>query len=275
MRLVIASIFAVALVAVIGAVGAAALYVMHYKDKAPPLSKLHAIVPGPNSKVYAGNGSLLGYIRSDVLRSPATWSQIPTYLKNATVGIEDQRFWQHGGVDLQGILRSAFKDALAGKPLQGGSTIAMQLVRNLYLPVDQRVERTLPRKIEEATEADRLESKSTQKYILTRYLNSVPYGTVGGQNAIGVGAAARIFFDKPVADLDLAQSALLAGLPQAPSEYNPFLDPTAATQRRNEVLEKMAAAALRHLRPGAPGRSGRAGVAPHRPLRQAHRELLV
>jgi penicillin-binding protein 1A len=222
------------------AAGAGTAYVVHYADQAPPLNQLKAFVPGGNSEVFAGDGSPLGYIQSDILRSPIAYKGIPDNLKNATVAIEDQRFWQHGGVDLEGILRSAVKDALAGKPIQGGSTIAMQLVRNVYLPANQRTQDTLKRKIIEAVEADRLAKKYSKQYILSKYLNSVPYGTVGGQNAIGVAAAARIFFNKTVGELNLQECALLAGLPQAPSQYNPFIDPDAATGRRNEVLTKMA-----------------------------------
>ena len=223
-------------------VGAAAgtAVVLHDASQAPPLSDLHALTPGGNSEVFAADGTRLGYIQSDVLRSPISYRDIPAHLIDATVAIEDQRYWQHGGVDVKGILRAAVKDALSGEPLQGGSTIAMQLVRNIYLPQSERTDDTLKRKIVEAVEADRLEKIYSKQTILSKYLNSVPYGTVGGQNAIGVAAAARIFFNATVGDLDLAQSALLAGLPQAPSEYNPFIDPAAAMVRRNEVLEKMA-----------------------------------
>jgi penicillin-binding protein 1A len=113
----------------------------------------------------------------------------------------------------------------------------MQLMRNLYLGGDQR---TIRQKIIEAKLAIEYEKHHSKHSILTSYLNGVPYGTVGGQTAIGVQAAARIFFDKPVHQLDLQQAALLAGLPQAPSQYNPFADPAAARERRNEVLAKMA-----------------------------------
>src|SRR5438105_3761332 len=120
--------------------------------------------------------------------------------------------------------------------LQGGSTITMQLVRNVYLADDRR---TIRQKIVEARLALEYEKHHGKRSILTSYLNSVPYGTVGGQTAIGVQAAARIFFDKPASQLDLQQSALLAGLPQAPSQYNPFGDAAAAKKRRNQVLAKM------------------------------------
>ncbi len=225
-----------AIVLVIGSIAAVG-YVLNVAQSAPALSSLHPILPGGSSQVYASDGTRLGFIQSDLLRSPVGWDEIPANLKNATVAIEDQRFYKHDGVDLTGIFRAAIKDVTTGSAVQGGSTITMQLVRNLYLGGDQH---TLRQKIIEAKLALDYEKHHSKKSILNSYLNSVPYGTLGGQTAVGVQAAARVFFDKPASQLDLAQAALLAGLPQAPSEYNPFLDPAAATVRRNEVLAKMA-----------------------------------
>lgn len=222
--------------AAVGAIAAVA-YVLHIAASAPSLSSLHPIIGGGNSEVFAADGSRLGYIQSDELRSPVSWNQIPEDLKHATVSIEDQRFYQNDGIDLTGIFRSAVKDLTRGQALQGGSTITMQLVRNLYLGSDTK---SLKQKIIEAKLALDYNKAHSKAEILTSYLNSVPYGTLGGQTAIGVQAASRIFFNKPVWQLDLEQSALLAGLPQAPSQYNPFLDPAAARERRNEVLAKMA-----------------------------------
>jgi len=221
---------------VVGAVVAVG-YVMNIVQSAPALDTLHPLLGGGSSQVFASDGTRLGFIQSDELRTPVGWSEIPTGLKNATVAIEDQRFYKHNGVDLTGIFRAAIKDITSGTALQGGSTITMQLVRNLYLSGYQR---TFRQKIIEAKLAIDYEKHHSKRSILTSYLNSVPYGTVGGQTAIGVQAAARIFFDKPASQLNLAQAALLAGLPQAPSQYNPFSDPAAARRRRNEVLAKMA-----------------------------------
>jgi len=229
-----AGIIAAALV--LGAI-AGASYVLSVAQSAPSLETLHPLLSGGSSQVLAADGTRLGFIQSDNLRSPVSWSQIPANLKNATVAIEDQRFYSHNGVDLTGVFRSAIKDITNGAALQGGSTITMQLVRNLYMG---NALRTLKQKIIEAKLALDYEKRHGKRSILTSYLNSVPYGTVGGQTAIGVQAAARIFFDKPASQLNLAQSALLAGLPQAPSQYNPLSDPSAARHRRNEVLAKMA-----------------------------------
>src|SRR5438270_1182137 len=221
------------IVGVIAVVG----YVLHVADSAPAIGRLRPLVIGGSSQVFASDGTRLGFIQSDELRTPIGWLSIPSALRNATVAIEDQRFYKHDGVDLTGIFRAAVKDISNGAALQGGSTITMQLVRNLYLGGDQH---TLKQKIVEAKEAIEYEKHHSKRSILTSYLNSVPYGTLGGQTAIGVQAAARIFFNKPASQLNLEQSALLAGLPQAPSQYNPFLNPTAARERRNEVLAKMA-----------------------------------
>jgi penicillin-binding protein 1A len=227
-------VFATALI--VGAIAAVG-YVLHIAQSAPTLETLRPLVGGGSSQVFAADGTPLGFIQADQLRTPVSWGQIPTNLKNATVAIEDQRFYQNDGVDLTGIFRSAVKDLTNGAALQGGSTITMQLVRNLYLGGDQH---TLRQKIIEAKLAIDYNEHHSKRSILTSYLNSVPYGTLGGQTALGVQAAARIFFDKPASQLDLEQSALLAGLPQAPSQYNPFLYPAAAKERRNEVLSKMA-----------------------------------
>ena len=158
----------------------------------------------------------------------------------ATVAIEDRRFWEHGGIDFEGILRAGVQDVFGDtRNIQGGSTLTMQLVRNIYLPHRLADTRSLKRKIIEAKLAEELESRRTKRWILTQYLNDVDYGTVGGQTAVGVGAASQMFFDKPVWHLDLAQAALLAGLPQAPSQFNPFLDPRFARVRRRQVLDAM------------------------------------
>jgi penicillin-binding protein 1A len=227
-------VFAVALI--LGAMAAVG-YVLNVARSAPSIDKLRPILSGGSSQVFAADGTRLGFIQSDELRTPVSWGEIPEDLKNATVAIEDQRFYKNNGVDLTGIFRAAVKDISTGAALQGGSTITMQLVRNLYLGGSQR---SIRQKIIEAKLAIDYEKRHSKRSILTDYLNSVPYGTVGGQTAIGVQAAARIFFDKPASQLDLAQSALLAGLPQAPSQYNPLLDASAARHRRNEVLSKMA-----------------------------------
>jgi len=235
-RLVLISGGVLATALVIGTIAGVA-WVLNVAASATAPSRLRPLISGGSSQVFAADGTRLGFIASDALRTPVTWSQITPQLRNATVAIEDQRFYKHDGVDLTGIFRAAIKDVLHGAVVQGASTITMQLMRNLYLGGDRH---TLRQKIIEAKMALDYEKEHSKQFILTEYLNSVPYGTVGGQTAIGVQAAARIFFDRPASALTLQQSALLAGLPQAPSQYNPFLDPNEARTRRNEVLRKMA-----------------------------------
>lgn len=210
-------------------------YVMAIAASAPPLDK--PVDKGLTSSVYASDGSLLGYIQSDEIRTPLSWQRIPQSLRDATVAIEDERYYKHEGVDYSAIVRAAVKNLSSGKTVQGGSTITMQLVRNLYIADPKR---DYKRKIREAKLASELEQQHSKRWILQEYLNTAPYGTVGGQSAMGAQAAAQTFFGKNAWQLTLAESALLAGLPQAPSLYNPFLNKSAARERRDEVLNKMA-----------------------------------
>lgn len=222
---------------------AVAGWVVSVAQSAPDLSSLKAFVPGTPSQVFAADGSSLGYIYSTSLHNPVPSTTVPQILKEATIAIEDRRFYHHGALDYQGILRAAVKDALnPGNGLQGASTLTMQLVDNVYLSKKLRTSRNLRYKIIQARLAQQLEARHSKSWILSSYLNDVPYGTVGGVTAYGVGAAAETFFAKPVAKLTLAQAALLAGLPQAPSLYNPFIDAGAARQRRREVLQAMVGA---------------------------------
>jgi penicillin-binding protein 1A len=217
--------------------GIAAAWALNVYNSAPPLSSLKPVQKGRSSAIYAADGSLIGFIRSENIRQPVQEKSLPQVLKDATVAIEDKNFFEHGALDYEGIVRAAWKDALAGgKPVQGASTITQQLVRNLYIHNPQE---TLKRKLIEAHLAVELEEAHDKNWILTQYLNSAPYGTVEGQTAVGAEAAAQTYFSKPAKHLKLTEAALLAGLPQAPSEYNPFLDPKAALKRRNEVLAVM------------------------------------
>jgi len=226
-----------AVIAGLSAVG----YVVGIANSAPELNSLQPQDPGRLSRVYAADGQQLGIIQSDVLRIPIASSKIPQSVRDATVAIEDERFYRHKGVDFEGVIRAAFKNASSGKTMQGGSTLTMQLIRTLYTG---NREKTFERKVREAKLAEELENvhrgRRGKEWILTKYLNSVPYGTNGGQEAVGIEAAARAYFDKSASQLSLGESALLAGLPQAPSDYNPFRAEGAAIARRNEVLRKMA-----------------------------------
>jgi penicillin-binding protein 1A len=223
-----------ALVMVAG--GIAAAWALNIYNSAPPLSSLKPVQKGRSSAIYAADGSLIGFIRSENVRQPLPEKSQPQVLRDATIAIEDKNFYEHGALDYEGIARAAWKDLQAGAAVQGASTITQQLVRNLYI---HNPENTIKRKLIEASLAVELEEAHDKDWILTQYLNSAPYGTVEGQTAVGAEAAAQTYFSKPAKDLNLTEAALLAGLPQAPSEYNPFLDPKAALKRRNEVLQVM------------------------------------
>lgn len=215
-------------------------WVIAVANSVPSIDKLKPRDPHPPSQIFAADGTSLGFIRSDTVFDNVPANRIPNTLKQATVAIEDRRFWHHGALDYQGILRAGIKDLFGGgNSLQGASTLTMQLVDNKYMPPSVAAHHNLKYKIIQAKLAQQLENRERKAQILTDYLNDVPYGTVGGQTAVGAGAASQMFFNKPVGELNLAQEALLAGLPQAPSEYNPFIAPRFARQRRHEVLQAM------------------------------------
>jgi penicillin-binding protein 1A len=220
---------------VAGGVGAS--WAIDVYNSAPPLAKLKPVQKGRSSAIYAADGSLIGFISASSIRQPVRSRALPQNLKYATVAIEDRNYFEHGAIDPAGIVRAAWKNLQAGgKPVQGASTITQQLVRNLYI---RNPAPTLERKLVEAHLAYEMEEAHSKKWILTAYLNTAPYGTVEGETAVGAEAAAQTYFDKPARKLELTEAALIAGLPQAPSEYNPLLDPRAALERRNQVLEAM------------------------------------
>jgi membrane peptidoglycan carboxypeptidase len=183
------------------------------------------------STIYADDGqTVLAVLHGPQLRIPVKLSQISPILIKAVLDTEDHGFYVHGGVDLRSIARAALNNA-SGGGLQGGSTIAQQLAKQLYLtPV-----RKISRKIKGAVLADRLEQKYTKNQVLDAYLNTIYLGA----GAYGVQAAAKVYFNEPASKLDLAQSALLAGMIQDPNGYDPVLNPLAARTRRAQVLGRM------------------------------------
>jgi penicillin-binding protein 1A len=203
------------------------------------LTDLRRLSLGQNSFLYTDDGGQLGVVPSATNRQPLPLSKISPWLPDATVAIEDARFWQHDALDYRGIARALYQDVAHGQVVQGGSTITQELVRNLYIGNPQR---TISRKIREAclseklfTRMQNLYGKDARKRILSDYLNEVFYG----RHAYGAEAAARTYFSKDASQLTLVQAALLAGLPQAPTVYDPLADPHAALARRNEVLQAL------------------------------------
>ncbi|HEX4279673.1 MAG TPA: transglycosylase domain-containing protein [Solirubrobacteraceae bacterium] len=237
--------FLIGTLLVVSAVAIAALlgvgWVVATADSAPNLSELTPKHSNPPTQIFASDGSLLGYVRTNTISNYVALNRIPRRLQQATIAIEDRRFYQHGALDYQGILRAGVKDLFGQhNSLQGASTLTMQLVDNLYLDgTTYASNHNLKYKITQAKLAEQLEGKHGKNWILQGYLNNVPYGTTNGEQAVGVGAAALMFFNRPVEKLNLAQMSLLAGLPQSPTTYNPTVNPQLAKQRRNEVLQAM------------------------------------
>jgi penicillin-binding protein 1A len=231
-----AAIVAIVLVVAVGGIAAAGFGGAAAFEASCSLSELRPVSTGPqggpaNTFVYAANGSLLGSIPADKNRQPVALSQMSPWMAKATVAIEDRRFYKHGGVDYKGIVRAAVRDLRAGKVVQGGSTITQQLVRNLYISR----QRTFRRKIKEACLAIKLARNKSKDWILGSYMNAVYYGN----HAYGIEAAAQTYFSRRARTLTLDQSALLAGLPQAPSVFDPIHQPLDALERRDDVLRAM------------------------------------
>lgn len=216
---------------VVVAAGALLYGASRYIDRLPTLDAIKAREIGANSEVYDARGTSLGVLANEENRQPVTSSQISPWMKKGTVAIEDRRYYEHGGVDPQGIARALVENVMAGRVVQGGSTLTQQLISQIYI-VKQR---TVDRKIREAVLAVQLEDRFTKDEILTAYLNTVFYGN----NAYGVEAAAQTYFAKPAKELTLPQAALLSGLPQLPSTYDPYENPEAALKRRAQVLKAM------------------------------------
>jgi membrane peptidoglycan carboxypeptidase len=159
-------------------------------------------------------------------------AQVPDQLSEALIAIEDERFYQHRGIDTQGVIRAVLTDLYRHRALQGGSTLSQQLVKVVYLNDNDDG----ARKLEDILLTLKVEARFDKHTILENYFNVVYYG----HGAYGVGAASRIYFHQPPPDLDLARAAMLAGLPQSPSVYDPYINPCGARARQFSVLAQMA-----------------------------------
>lgn len=199
----------------------------------PTLPSLEALTdyrPKIPLRVYSAEGVLMGEFgeeRRDVVKV----SEVPERLKQAILAAEDDRFYQHGGVDYAGVLRAAYSNFASGGVRQGASTITMQVARNFFLTK----EKTLTRKFSEALLAFKIEHSLSKDEILELYINQIYLG----QRAYGFASAAQVYFGKTLADINLAEAAMLAGLPKAPSHYNPIVNPKRAKTRQLYVLRRM------------------------------------
>ncbi len=197
----------------------------------PSLETLTDYHPKLPLRVYSSDGFLISEFGEE-RRAFISIDKIPQNLKDAVLAIEDRRFYQHGGVDTKGILR-AIKNNVTGRSHEGASTITMQVAKNFFTTPGKK--RTMVIKIKEALLALKIEKTLSKDQILELYLNQIYLG----QRSYGFAAASQVYFDKPLAKLTLAESALLAGLPKAPSGYNPFIHLDRATGRQHEVLRDM------------------------------------
>ena len=213
------------------AIGVAALWAFTILHRSlPQVSALETFQPIQGSKIYDDNDELLTELHVE-RRIFAPLARIPKSLKDAIIATEDRRFSSHWGVDPVGIARAVYQNYRRGRIVEGGSTITQQLTKVLFLTPDKSLER----KLKEAVLALELERRYSKTRILEMYLNQVYFG----HGAYGVEAAARTYFGKSVSELTLQESALLAGLPRAPSSYSPFEHPDVARRRREVVLRRM------------------------------------
>ncbi|HPZ06985.1 MAG TPA: penicillin-binding protein 1A [Candidatus Eremiobacteraeota bacterium] len=204
--------------------------VVKYSRSLPNINSLLAYKPVETTRMYSSEGELI----AELYEENRTWiplSVMPEHLINAILAIEDDQFYKHSGVSFKGLGRALFTN-LQGKEIsQGGSTITMQLARNLFLSPEQ----SYKRKVKEMLLSLKIEKQFTKDEILELYLNQIPFGS----GAFGVEAASQIYFGKSVSKINLKEAALLAGLPQAPSLYSPYVNMEAARNRRNLVLQRM------------------------------------
>jgi penicillin-binding protein 1A len=212
-----------------GAVAGGYIYV-HFIRDLPDYSSLKDYRPPTVTRIFARDGRLMGEFYAE-RRIEVPYSRLPRHLVLAFVAAEDSRFFEHPGVDLIGIVRAFFRNLEAGEIVQGGSTITQQLVKRILLTS----EKSFARKVKEAVLAYRIENYLTKEEILNLYLNHIFLG----HGAYGVEAAAQEYFSKHVEDLTLAESAILAGIPKAPSRYSPYLHPRLAKERQAYVLKRM------------------------------------
>ena len=221
---------AIPVVAALAAAMAVAVAVLLANDRLPPLDALAEYRPKIPLRIFTSDGVLIGEFGEE-RRNVARIAEVPEVMKNAILAAEDARFFEHSGVDFIGVLRAALGNFTAGGIEQGASTITMQLARNFFLSS----ERTYTRKIYEILLALKIEESLTKEQILEVYFNQIFLG----KRAYGFASAAQIYFGKPLNKLSAAEAAMLAGLPKAPSRYNPIENPKRAGERQRYILRRM------------------------------------
>lgn len=214
---------------ILGLVVATVTY-FYYLPQVPSVNALKNAQLQLPLRVYSQENKLIAEF-GQYRRRPVKYEEVPKNLRNAFIAIEDRRFYQHKGVDYRGIARAIVTALKTGRISQGASTITMQVARNFYLTN----KKTLDRKVREALLAIKIEEELSKEEILVLYFNKIFLG----KRAYGIGSAAEIYYGKKVEELTLAQSAMIAGLPKAPSRYNPVINPKRAKQRRDYILKSM------------------------------------
>lgn len=214
---------------IVTAAGVAIGFVTANINTKPDITK--DILPPASSQIYDSAGNEIANIHAVENRMPVKIEQVPIDLQQAFIAVEDNRFYEHKGVDPKGLARAFYANLRDKEIAEGGSTITQQLAKNAYLTQ----ERTFKRKIQEIFLALQIEKQYTKQEILEMYMNQIYFG----QGAYGVQAAAKVYFDKNVEDLNLSECALLAGIPKSPNYYSPFNNMQASLERRNVVLDQM------------------------------------
>ena len=212
--------------------GAAAGFLLSHVGGLPEVTALEVYKPSATTRVFSDDGELLGEFYMEN-RTPVPINAVPKNVIEAFLAVEDPRFYSHSGIDFSGIIRAMYQNFRAGRVVQGGSSITQQLAKMMFLAP----ERTLSRKVKEAYLAIQIERHYSKDEILDLYLNQVYLGS----GAYGVEAAAHTYFGKSVGKLTLAEGAILAGLPAAPTRYSPLNDLQLAYSRRAHVLKRMEA----------------------------------
>src|SRR5215813_12104043 len=214
------------------ALGATAGVLFVYNSDLPQVSSVEERRPSLITEVYSDDNQVIGSFALE-RRIMVTWDEIPKVVRDAITSVEDQNFFTHWGIDFYGIARAGLKDLMAGRVVEGGSTLTQQLSKNLFLTP----ERTFRRKIQEAMLAIQIERFYTKQQILTMYCNL----HFMGHGQYGFAAAAEYYFGKELKDLNIEEAAMLAAIPRSGTIYSPILHPDRALQRRNYVLDRMVA----------------------------------
>jgi len=219
------------ILALLGVALLAGMFIYAYNSVDADVKKVVTYTPDTSSEILDRNGKRIAYIFKKRHRLYATYNEIPVYVVEGLIAMEDTKFFEHNGVNPDAIARAIVKDIMARKFVEGGSTITQQLIKNMFLSR----KKTLSRKLKEVILAIKLEKKLSKEQIIERYLNEIAYGN----NYLGVKTAAEGYFRKDLKALSLKESAMLVGIPNAPSFYNPLRHYERTLKRANLILRRL------------------------------------